>query len=623
MPSIRAVSYTTSNQTSYSVPKPTGTQAGDLLIAFHVGDWANLSDMTAPAGWELIDQATVEDSQFGTITHVKLWQKRAGADEPSSYTFTQGQESSYTSAGGVVIYALQNAAYADHARSTYNSSGSSVQTPSVPGAVAGDIDLRLAAGYPDDSFNFSRSWTSPAGFTERVDAQAGEDCTFTSASRTIASAGATGTATFTASGALAPRQGWSVLISEGSMPADIEVDGPINLSVDIPSHTTSASSTSRPGMVGLAAQVPAHAVSAGQSPRAEGIWPKVTVHAPTVAAGTVTLVHAPAVTPAVLVPAPVPQIGQSIMPDPAAPLVTVATPAIDAQQQHQIAAPLVEPRVIVPASFIDVPVLPGDKITQSGQIEWNGFLMGAGTPYRILEIQGWDDLPPIDSGNVPRPTGHGAFPGRPQAGERIINLALQIAAPDILEFRRLIEDLEAVGGVPDTEDEYPIVIRLGNSAYLVYGQLRARTPGTVNRHYALGFTRNAALQWVCSDPRRYSLIRHGVTIDVDDPTEVWNQGNTSTQPEIRIHGPVTTPRLEIEETGAVIAFDLTVGEDSRLDIDIKAGTAVIGNTSVTGKLTGSVPLTDWVLRPGFSTISYTAASGGAGGIDIFWRDAWT
>lgn len=615
-PTIRAVSSVASGTTgSYSCPRPTGTTAGDLLVAFQVSDYGNINQLTAPSGWELVDQASATSDPDGEL-YVKLWTKTATASEPASYTFGQNSGAD----GGVVIVALSGAALGAHDKSTFTTSGSSVTTPSVT-AIAGDIELRFAAGFPTSET--PRSWTPPPGTTERVDLQSGEYATFTLATRTISTSGPTGTLTFTASSALMPRQGWTVVVTTGSIPADIEVDGPINLSVDIPSHTTSASSTSRPGMVELAAQVPAHAVSAGQSPRAEGIWPQVTVHAPTVAAGTVTLVNAPAVTPAVLVPAPVPQIGQSIMPDPAAPLVTVATPAIDAQQQHQIAAPLVEPRVIIPASFIDVPVLPGDKITQSGQIEWNGFLMGAGTPYRILEIQGWDDLPPIDSGNVPRPTGHGAFPGRPQAGERIINLALQIAAPDILEFRRLIEDLEAVGGVPDTEDEYPIVIRLGNSAYLVYGQLRARTPGTVNRHYALGFTRNAALQWVCSDPRRYSLIRHGVTIDVDDPTEVWNQGNTSTQPEIRIHGPVTTPRLEIEETGAVIAFDLTVGEDSRLDIDIKAGTAVIGNTSVTGKLTGSVPLTDWVLRPGFSTISYTAASGGAGGIDIFWRDAWT
>lgn len=614
-PTIRAVSSVASGTTgSYSCPRPTGTTAGDLLVAFQVADYGSIGQLTAPSGWELVDQASATSDQVGVL-YVKLWTKTATASEPASYAFGQDSDAD----GGVVIVALSDAALGAHDKSVSTTSGSSVTTPSVT-AIAGDIELRFAAGSPDPGG--SRSWTPPAGTTEHADRQSGIYATFTLATRTISTSGATGALNFTASGGLAPRQGWTVVVTTSSVPADIEVDGPVEIDAEVPAAAISAGGTSHPGTLALGAEVPAHALSAGQSPRAEGVWPELVVHDPTVAAGTVTLAGAPALTLAASVPGPDLRIGQSVTPDAVRPAITFFAPAIDAQQQQQIPAPAARPAVIVPPSVISVPVLPGDRITQDGQIEWAGFLMGAGTAYKIIELQGWRDLPPIDPGNVPRPTGHGSFPGRPQAAERIINLALQIRAhPD--DFERLVEDLENVGGISDTEDELPIVARFGGTAYLVYGQLRARTPGPINRHYGLGLTQNAAIQWACSDPRRYSLIRHGVTIDVDDPTEIINQGNTSTQPEIRIHGPVTNPSLEIGETGYTIAFTLTVENNSRLDIDVKSGTAVIGQTSVTGTLTGSVPLTDWVLRPGINTIVYTASSGGTGGIDVFWRDAWT
>lgn len=613
---LRAVASAASDSGgSYACAKPAGTQDGDVLIAFQAADFGSLADMGTPTGgatWELVDQASVSDGEIDI--YVKVWTKTAGASEPATYSFSKNANAD----GVVAIAALSGALLSGWQRSSSTSASNTVSTPAVT-AEAGDVELRFAVGFPYPG-NAARSWSPPSGFTEQADTQANIYTTCTLASRTVTTGGSTGTQNFTCSGQVAPSQGWTVLVTTGSVDAEADL-GTVEATADVPEIGVSAGHTLTAGPVEADAGVPEIGVSASSSATA-GVTVAAAIPQITVSAGAVTLVHLPQVMAVADVPEPAISNDHVLTLDTVAATVAVPEPSIDAQRQRVIDLPHVPAAVTVPPVVVEVPVLPGDRITGPGQIEWNGFLMGTGTAYRIIELQGWQDLPPIDPGNVPRPSGHGAFPGRPQAAERVINLALQIRAlPE--DFERLVEDLENVSGVPDTEDELPIVIRVASTPYLVYGQLRARTPGPVNRHYGLGLTQNAALQWVCSDPRRYSLIRHGVTIDVDDPTEIINQGNTSTQPEIRIHGPVENPVLTVEETGHTLAFNLEVEADSRLDIDVKAGTATVGQTSVSGKVVGSVPLTDWVLRPGISTISYTADDGGGNGVDIFWRDAWT
>lgn len=121
---------------SYSCNKPSGTIAGDVLLAHQKGS-ASLAAMTVPVGgatWLPLASVT------GGSVYGKVWWKVAGSSEPTSYTFTQGA-SSY---GGVVIVAIQDAAAtAPIFASTATGTGANIDTPSITPAGADDLDIRF------------------------------------------------------------------------------------------------------------------------------------------------------------------------------------------------------------------------------------------------------------------------------------------------------------------------------------------------------------------------------------------------------------------------------------------------------------------------------------------------
>ena len=270
---------------------------------------------------------------------------------------------------------------------------------------------------------------------------------------------------------------------------------------------------------------------------------------------------------------------------------------------------------------VEVPPLPGDRITRPGQIEWAGFLMGAGTPYRWLELQGWEDLPGIDSGNVPQASRHGSHAGRALAQERIILWTGLIRAPRD-SFEQAVQDLRRVTGIPDDEGERPLVIRVLDTPYLVWAQIRQRSV-TIDKRFRLGHAR-AAIQWVCPDPRLYGLIARGRTVPVSTtPTELVNAGNAATHPTIRVAGPAAGITLTNHTLGRRLELDIDVAEGEILEINTGAGTISIGDTPHLSALTGSsVPVPDFVLTSGVNEITFEAESGGAEGADFLWRDAW-
>lgn len=94
-PTFRASS--TSSQSfdsTLSVPKPAGTQEGDLLFAVHI-----CQNGTTPTGWTFVDSFTDLD---GLGLH--LYRKVAGASEPSSYTFEQSTAGAYGALAGIIAY---------------------------------------------------------------------------------------------------------------------------------------------------------------------------------------------------------------------------------------------------------------------------------------------------------------------------------------------------------------------------------------------------------------------------------------------------------------------------------------------------------------------------------------
>ncbi|MEV8637804.1 hypothetical protein AB0395_39770 [Streptosporangium sp. NPDC051023] len=300
--------------------------------------------------------------------------------------------------------------------------------------------------------------------------------------------------------------------------------------------------------------------------------------------------------------------------------ISAEFPALSLSNDLRRTLPAFEIAAEFPSLSVSVPVQPGDLITGDFQIEWGGLLFGAPDGvYQILaeSVEGWDDLPGMDSGNVARPSRHGSWAGRRLSQDRQVSAIIGIDTS--VDFTTALSEIRRVLVPPDDETENTLVISTRDEVLLAYAAVDARV--IPPRDYAQGWA-PVSVRWVCSDPRRYGITRQGATVPLSTPTELYNGGNTATHPLIRLQGPVTNPVLENDATGRALYFSITVASNERLDIDTDVGTVTIGSTNKMSALTGaSAPVQDFVLLAGSNSLTYTATSGGSAGADFLWRDA--
>lgn len=274
-----------------------------------------------------------------------------------------------------------------------------------------------------------------------------------------------------------------------------------------------------------------------------------------------------------------------------------------------------------PALAVDVPVLPGSRLTGDFQIEWAGLVFGGhGNVYQIAVVEGWDDLPEIDSGNAPRSARHGSWPGRDYAQERTVSATVAIDGPqDSTAWVVANRNLRRVMGISEDGSESNLVIRTLGESLLATGKPRGRVMPAES--YGQRWTA-VSLRWVCSDPRRYDLQQQSVTTAAGGTAVCVNDGDVATSPRIKIFGPVVNPVLTNESLGRILRFTLTLTEGQQLLVDTNAGEVTLAGTDAMGDLSeASVPVEEWVLAAGSNTIAYTASSGGATGIELLFRSA--
>ncbi|MFD5873709.1 phage distal tail protein [Streptomyces sp. NPDC060322] len=164
----------------------------------------------------------------------------------------------------------------------------------------------------------------------------------------------------------------------------------------------------------------------------------------------------------------------------------------------------------------------GDQVTRPGQVQYGDLLLGAGTPYRWRGITGWEELPALDSGTVPRSDAHGAFPGGLLATARTIGLdGLVIRAPRA-SVGAVVAALNR-GTVP-VEDELPLVAWLDERGPLLAFARATRRAVPATLGYRLGTITGGALEFVATDPRRYGLVEQvaPATLPAPESGLVWD-----------------------------------------------------------------------------------------------------
>lgn len=299
---------------------------------------------------------------------------------------------------------------------------------------------------------------------------------------------------------------------------------------------------------------------------------------------------------------------------------TLPAPTVEAYRNVTVEPATVMSTWKVLDPFAGVPVNPGDQISSAGQVEWNGFVIGSGTPYRMQRLDGWiTDMPNLDSTNVAQPNRHGSYSGRKYSQERTVTLS------GLIRTRR--EDMEQVvqalireTPVLQDDTELPLAIRLLDTIYVGYGSVVRRSI-PVDKNFRLGQAQ-LTMQWVLSDPLLLSRELNSAVIADGASQILTNLGNAETYPTFRIPGPVVNPAVEIENSGIerLLEFNLTVPSGQTLIIDPYYGTVTLAG-AVVKATESSTAVTDMVLPAGQNTVTY---DGGGSGPDItvLWRHAY-
>lgn len=267
----------------------------------------------------------------------------------------------------------------------------------------------------------------------------------------------------------------------------------------------------------------------------------------------------------------------------------------------------------------------GDLITADGQLQYGTLLMGTGTVYRFSGLTGWDDLPGLDTADVPRPNADGAWPGSIYAAERTITTDITITT-DPASYPAALAALRAatapLGG------EQPLVIQLGGQKLQAGVRCTGRIVGPDG--YALG-TEKVALKWTASDPRRYIAVLSsattappvtsgGITWPVTWPitwpssgaggagtVNVVNSGDWNTPLTITLRGPLTTPAVYRQDTGAVIELNTVMAAGDVCVIDVLNDDVIMNGASSKNLLSDrSAPVSSFLMPPGTTGIALRA-----------------
>jgi hypothetical protein len=220
----------------------------------------------------------------------------------------------------------------------------------------------------------------------------------------------------------------------------------------------------------------------------------------------------------------------------------------------------------------------GELITKDGQVEWRGLLLGAGTSYRYVNLEGWLDLPDTRDGDIDFDNAHGSQPGQLLVGRRIVTLSftMSLSTADFGVAQRALRAATALGENPVEE---PLVVQWDGVKAMVNARVVKRSIPSP-RDNGMGYSQGA-VQWRATNPRQLHLPQivagpvsspaagtGGLLWPVTYPL-VWgsaqsggelvltNAGNAPVQPVFRITGPSTAPVITNADTGAQLAFDPT------------------------------------------------------------------
>lgn len=286
---------------------------------------------------------------------------------------------------------------------------------------------------------------------------------------------------------------------------------------------------------------------------------------------------------------------------------------------------------------------PGDLITGVRQIEWNGLLLGSGTPYQWKQLTGWDTMPGLDLADTDRPADHGAYPGRGLYQSRTVALTATVNS-DADFTEELIALLRARTGYGDVEQ--PLII--ADAGATLWAACRVINRDITHEKSRTQGIHPASVQWKASFPARYGLDEHTLTLtpgtatggltypltyplDYGTPSGgstgvVSNGGEAPCVPTVVVSGPASAGFGVLTGDGRFLGLDLALAVGETATFDTRDGTVMINDTSDRTSFlsTVSVPPELWRLDPGDTTVQLIVPAGAAAGTQaqVTWSDTY-
>ncbi|WP_051814245.1 phage tail domain-containing protein [Streptomyces iakyrus] len=294
------------------------------------------------------------------------------------------------------------------------------------------------------------------------------------------------------------------------------------------------------------------------------------------------------------------------------------------------------------------------------QYEIGGVVLGTGTYVPVGNVEGLGSpaTRPQDADNA---NSDGTTPGRDFYGPRSLRFEAGIKTPgDPVKAADILARLERALDTPDarTSPDGRHILRgrwPGHTTRRMYGRLR-RMEATS--------TANAVHGWIpldiefvgLDDPRWYNDELSTLTLGLDQaartvdeamgrpadcrrppeskhhpaderPGWVINHGDVPTHPSLRVHGPVTNPRIWNTATRRVLELGLSLREGEWVEMETRPGTCWAlrnGTVNVANDLSPASRLDLFTLPPGRSEIAWSATDpSGTARLEVAWRSAYT
>lgn len=306
----------------------------------------------------------------------------------------------------------------------------------------------------------------------------------------------------------------------------------------------------------------------------------------------------------------------------------------------------------LPTPTLNVPSL------QPDQLQFQGLLMGVGTPFQLKEIDGLERAK-SRSGNTPRPRSRGSFVGLNLPSTRTLTATIDVGpfagAEPYGSYGTLAGALNALDTALQTEGttEYPLWLRVRGfqTVCSMARVLQAQGKWDITADLG-GLVQGIPIQFEATDPYLYSAPTSVTTIGLPGPSTgfnfpitfplqfgggsnpdqatIINTGDVDCWPVLVISGPCLNPSVVNETTpgdpAIILNTQLNTGDQVVIDTDLQSIILYPAGQTTGQLIPGALQegSTFWPLLPGSNIVGFNSSDGNqvSGTVAVWSASAW-